>query len=290
MGITVFFPAYNDAASIVPLVRCALDVLPKLTNDYEVIVVNDGSRDATGELLDRLAEGLPRLRVIHHEVNRGYGAALRTGFTQASKDLIFYTDGDGQYDVSELPALLPLMNDDVDVVNGYKISRSDRLRRKVAGAIYNRMAHLLFRLPIRDGDCDFRLIRRRAIKQIELTSSSGTICVELVHKLCAAGSKFAELPVSHYPRAHGESQFFTPRRVGRTAYDFFVLWLKIVVLPRLRGVEGQGRVAARRPLAPVSHECVGRKEELSARALPFCPEEGERDEPQAVEERRRRKA
>jgi glycosyltransferase involved in cell wall biosynthesis len=226
-SISVFFPAFNDEMTIAALVGDALAVLPALTDDFEVLVVNDGSTDNTAAVLDELARVNPRVRVIHHKTNRGYGGALRTGFAQATKGLIFYTDGDGQYNVRELASLHRLMSDEVDVVNGYKIERSDSWRRKTLGAVYNQAVRLLFRIPIRDVDCDFRLIRRRAIERVELGSSSGSICVELTHKLHLAGCVFAEMPVHHYPRAHGRSQFLTVRRVGRTAFDLVSLWLKV---------------------------------------------------------------
>lgn len=226
-GISVFFPAYNDEASIAGLVGDALAVLPGLTEDFEVIVVNDGSTDGTAAVLDALARADPRVRVVHHGANRGYGAALRTGFAAATKELVFYTDGDGQYDVRELLLLRPLLVEGVDIVNGYKVQRADGWQRKAAGAAYNRLAHLLFNIPIRDVDCDFRLLRRRAVEPVELVSSSGSICVELVHKLHLRGCVFAEAPVRHHPRAHGRSQFFTPRRVARTAFDLLSLWLKV---------------------------------------------------------------
>jgi glycosyltransferase involved in cell wall biosynthesis len=226
-GISVFFPAYNDEASIAALVSDALAVLPALTDDFEVVVVDDGSTDGTAAVLDVLAREDPRVRIVRHESNRGYGAALRTGFASASKELVFYTDGDGQYDVRELAHLRPLLVDGVDIVNGYKVQRADGWQRKAIGAVYNRLAHLLFSIPIRDVDCDFRLIRRRAVERVDLVSSSGSICVELVHKLHRRGCVFAEVPVRHLPRAHGRSQFFTLGRVGRTALDLFSLWLRV---------------------------------------------------------------
>ena len=233
-SLSVFFPAFNDAQAIGALVGDALALLPNLTDDYEIIVVNDGSTDETAAVLDQLARAHERVRVVHHARNLGYGAALRSGFANARKELVFYTDGDGQYDVRELARLLPLLTAGVDVVNGFKIKRADSGRRKVIGGLYNRLARLLFRLPVRDVDCDFRLLRRRAIAGITLTSSSGAICVELVRKLHAAGCCFAEVPVHHYPRAHGRSQFFTPQRVARTVRDFCALWLRLVVLRRAR--------------------------------------------------------
>ena len=228
-SITVFFPAFNDEASIAPLVTSALAVLSTLTNDYEVIVVDDGSTDRTPAITDEMARSLPKVKVIHHPGNQGYGAALRTGFREASKDFIFYTDGDGQYDVRELLSLYSLMSEDVDVVNGYKRKRCDRYRRKALGAIYNTLARFFFRLPIRDIDCDFRLLRRSAIERISLGASSGVICVEMIRKLSSAGCVFREIPVGHYPRLHGKSQFFTPSRVVRTVFDLFVLWWKLVI-------------------------------------------------------------
>jgi glycosyltransferase involved in cell wall biosynthesis len=231
-SISIFFPAFNDEKNIASLVQNALNVLPTLTPDYEVIVVNDGSTDNTAAVLREMERLSPNVKVVHHPRNMGYGAALRTGFDHASKELVFYTDGDGQYDVREIATLYPLMRDGVDVVNGYKIERADARRRKVAGAIYNRTARLLFRLPIRDVDCDFRLLRQSALRKIELTASSGVICVELVRKLHAARCVFVETPVHHYSRLHGRSQFFTPHRVARTALDFFGLWLKLVASRR----------------------------------------------------------
>jgi glycosyltransferase involved in cell wall biosynthesis len=232
-SISVFFPAFNDEGTIASLVTEALAILPSLTDDYEVLVVDDGSTDATPAILDALAQNLPHTKVIRHAVNKGYGAALRTGFRRASKDLVFYTDGDGQYDVHELVALHPLLTNTVDVVNGYKIKRADEHHRIVIGKVYNWLAHALFRLPIRDVDCDFRLIRRRALQQLDLVSSSGAIGVEMVFKLHAAGCVFAEAPVHHYPRMHGRSQFFKPRRVARMALDFLRLWVKFIALAHL---------------------------------------------------------
>ena len=232
-SISVFFPAYNDAEAIAPLVLEALTVLPMLTDNYEVIVVNDGSTDATGAVLDELARALPRVKIVHHARNKGYGGALRSGFNTASKELIFYTDGDGQYDVRELLTLYPLLTPGVDVVNGYKVKRADAKDRKLLGTVYNRLVRLLFSIPIRDVNCDFRLLRSSAIGRVNLVSSSGAICVELIHKLHRAGCTFVEAPVHHYPRLFGRSQFFKPRRVARMASDLVSLWLGLVVLPNL---------------------------------------------------------
>lgn len=243
-SISAFFPAYNDENSITPLVEKVSAILQQVTNDYEVIVVNDGSSDGTADVLNELATRLPYLRVVHHPRNRGYGGALRSGFEHATKDMVFYTDGDGQYDVAEIANLIPLMTDDVDVVNGYKRKRSDNRRRIVLGGIYKFLSRNLFGLPIRDVDCDFRLMRRTMIQNIELTSTSGVVCTEMIYKLRMAGCRFAETPVHHYPRLHGQSQFFTVKRVARTGYDFFRLWMKLVVGRRLNfGSAGKSKSA-----------------------------------------------
>ena len=231
-GISVFFPAYNDEKTIGTLVSQALNLLPSLTDNYEVVVINDGSADATRRILEDLARKSKHLKVINHEQNFGYGMALRSGFSHASKDLIFYTDGDGQYDVREIQKLLSLMTSNCDVVNGYKIARSDAAYRKITGAVYNQVARLLFDLPIRDVDCDFRLIRRSAVRSIDLTSSGGTICVELIYKLRRKGYAFVETPIHHYPRPHGQSQFFTFRRVAQTVRELGLMWLRLVALRR----------------------------------------------------------
>jgi glycosyltransferase involved in cell wall biosynthesis len=228
-SISVFFPAYNDAGTIASLVVLADKTCRQLTDDYEVIVVNDGSPDHTGDILAELAAKYPNLRVVTHEKNRGYGGALRTGFASATKDLIFYTDGDAQYDARELALLVPLMTDDVDVVNGYKISRSDPLHRIIIGNIYRGIIKLAFGLKIRDVDCDFRLIRRTEFNKVRLFSNSGTICVEMVKSLQDAGLRFAECPVHHYHRAYGKSQFFNFKRLFKTFRDLSALWWKLVI-------------------------------------------------------------
>ena len=228
-GLSVFFPAYNDSGTIASLVITALRSARKLTPDHEVIVVNDGSADNTAEILDELARTYPEVRIVHHERNRGYGGALRTGFATATRDLVFYTDGDAQYDPAEMELLWRRFDDSVDVVNGYKISRSDPMHRIVIGRIYHHTVRVLFGLGVRDVDCDFRMIRRSVFDKVRLEKNSGVICLEMMKKITDAGFRIAEVPVHHYHRAYGKSQFFNFGRLFRTGVDVFKLWFALVV-------------------------------------------------------------
>jgi glycosyltransferase involved in cell wall biosynthesis len=230
-SLSVFFPAYNDAPSLPALVRKTFEVLERHVDDYEVIVINDGSYDNTGDVLDELRSTyMPHLRVITHPQNRGYGGALRTGLGAAKKEFVFYTDGDGQYDVGELPGLLALVGPRTGLVNGYKTERQDPQHRIWIGRLYNFCARLLFRIRIRDIDCDYRLIRRALLDRINLTSTSGTICVELVRKLELSGCEVKEIGVRHYPRLHGRSQFFRVRSLAQTFFQLGRLWVRLVVM------------------------------------------------------------
>lgn len=223
-GISVFFPAYNDGATIASLVITAAQACASVTDDYEVIVVENGSTDNTVEILEALAPQVDHLRVLTHREPLGYGGALRKGIASATKELIFYTDSDGQYDPSELPLLVAALTPDVDIVNGYKISRSDPLGRIIIGKLYHHAMRLLFGFTIRDVDCDFRLIRRDVFKKVQLESYSGSVCVELVAKAQDFGFRFAEVPVHHYHRAHGKSQFFNIPRIWQTVRQLSGLW------------------------------------------------------------------
>ncbi|MGE0362353.1 MAG: glycosyltransferase family 2 protein [Vicinamibacterales bacterium] len=246
-SLSVFFPAYNDSGTIASLVIRALHVAATLTADYEVIVVNDGSSDGTGEILDELTRVYPEhFRVVHHAVNRGYGGALRSGFAAATKDLVFYTDGDAQYDPGELTLLWQAMRPDVDWVNGWKISRSDPLHRIVIGRVYHHTVKLLFGLKVRDVDCDFRLMRRRMFDVVRLEKNSGVICLEMMKKFKDAGFRVAEVPVHHYHRAHGKSQFFNFPRIARTGVDVLKLWWALVVRHEHLAAPAPGRAGAER--------------------------------------------
>ncbi len=249
-SLSVFFPAYNDAGTIASLALMSHMAARQITADHEVIVVDDGSPDHTGELLDEMARHFPWLKVIHHDTNRGYGGALRTGFAAASKEIVFYTDGDAQYDPREMTRLYEALGPGVDFVNGYKISRHDPLHRIVIGRLYHWLVKIAFGLGLRDVDCDFRLMRRTVFDKVRLTRSSGVICVELMKKVQDHGFRVAEVPVHHYHRSYGKSQFFNFPRVGRTLVDLSRLWLDLVVgRQHLKPGTPHSSPTAREPLA-----------------------------------------
>jgi glycosyltransferase involved in cell wall biosynthesis len=228
-SLSIFFPAYNDAGTIASLALVAHMTAREITDDYEVIVVDDGSPDHTGALLDEMARSFPWLKVVHHGKNRGYGGALRTGFETASKDLVFYTDGDAQYDPREMTRLFEAFTPAVDFVNGIKIERNDPFHRKVIGRLYHTFVKTMFRLRLQDVDCDFRLMRRSVFDKVVLTRSSGVICVELMKKVQDHGFRIAQVGVHHYHRTYGKSQFFNFPRVARTLVDLTKLWWELVV-------------------------------------------------------------
>src|SRR5919198_3662681 len=251
-GLSVLFPAYNDSGTIASMVIRTVKAASELTPDFEIIVVDDGSGDGTADIADELARTYPQVRAVHHPTNRDYGAALQTGFRTATKELIFYTDGDAQYDPSELAKLWAGMTGDVDLVNGYKISRADPVHRIVIGRIYHYIVSILFGLGLRDVDCDFRLMRRAIFEQINLQKTSGIICVEMMKKIEDAGFRIAEVPVHHYHRAFGRSQFFNFRRLFRTGCDLLVLWYELVV-------RGEHRRGAPTPLARQAADPANRR-------------------------------
>ncbi|HUQ91688.1 MAG TPA: glycosyltransferase family 2 protein [Bryobacteraceae bacterium] len=230
-SLTAFFPAYNDAPSLPGLIAKTFEVLQDCADDFEVIVVNDGSHDNTGAVLAALAlQYGPRRRVVTHPENRGYGRALRTGFAAAEKEWVFYIDGDGQYDVGELPELLKQVDTEVSLGNGYKLARNDPWHRICIGKLYNIFARSLFRIRLRDVDCDFRLIRRSLLKDIPLTSTSGSICVEPVRKIETSGCSVAEVGAHHFPRLYGRPQFFRVRSILTAFRESIELYVRTVLI------------------------------------------------------------
>jgi glycosyltransferase involved in cell wall biosynthesis len=229
-SITAFFPCYNDSGTIASVVITADRTLRDLADDYEIIVGNDASTDNSAEILEELRKHYPRLRVLNHETNREYGGNLRSMFAAATKDLIFYTDGDAQYDPAEVRELYALLGPDIDVVQGWKIERHDPLHRKNIGRVYHHFVRMWFGLHLRDVDCDFRLFRRHVLESFPLESNTGCITVEMMTRTEQGGFKVVEVPVHHYHRAYGQSQFFNFRRVARTLIELSGLWVRLKLL------------------------------------------------------------
>jgi glycosyltransferase involved in cell wall biosynthesis len=247
-SLSIFFPVYNDWGTIGSMVALAISTAEQIANDYEIILVNDGSGESTVEVLSFIEKQFPQVRVVHHKKNRGYGGALRTGFAEARKGYVFYTDGDAQYDVRELKKLVAAMRPGIDVVNGYKIKRHDPWYRIAIGKLYHTVTKLAFGFTIRDVDCDFRLMRRGVFDRIHLEHNSGVICVEMIKKLHDAGCRFAEVPVSHFFRASGKSTFFKFNRIFRVGVDLTKLWWRLVV----RKEKANGKLVYDRPREIVS--------------------------------------
>jgi glycosyltransferase involved in cell wall biosynthesis len=226
-SLSIFFPCYNDAGTIGSLVLLAFRVAEWLTDDYEVIVIDDMSTDNSRAILEGLQPRYPRLKVVYHESNKGYGGALKTGIAAAGKEFVFYTDGDGQYDVLELVRLAERMNDGVDVVNGYKVNRADAWFRRLVGFIYNKTVRFAFGIKMRDIDCDFRLMRRTIFERVSLESDTGVICTEMMKKIQDQGYTVVDVPVHHFHRLYGASQFFTGTHLARSLWALAKYWRKI---------------------------------------------------------------
>lgn len=218
-SLSIFFPCLNDGRTLPNLVEKAYRVGEMVAENVDVTIIENGSSEMTRNVLERLEKKYSKLRVISYPKPLGYGGALREGFAHATGDWVFYTDGDGQYDPMELTKLIEKLSDRIDVVNGYKRDRKDAMYRNVLGSVYNQLLQRLYHPPIRDVDCDFRLIRRAKLSHIVLKTSSGLTCLELLLKLQKVGARFAEVGVSHFPRLGGRSEFFRFSVLMRTAFE-----------------------------------------------------------------------
>lgn len=203
LSLSVFFPCYNEEANVERVTAAALEACRAITDDFEVIIVNDGSRDRTGELADKLAAEHPEVRAVHNNPNRGYGGALQRGFTSATKEWVFYTDGDGQFDFKEIPRLLPLL-DQFDIVSAYRVNRQDSIMRKINAWGWTTLCNLLLGLRLRDIDCAFKIYPRRLFDEIEMRSEGALIDAEILARAKRKGYRIGQVGVSHYPRTAGE--------------------------------------------------------------------------------------
>jgi glycosyltransferase involved in cell wall biosynthesis len=227
VSITVFFPCYNEQANVRRVVEQATGVLEKLGADYEVLVVDDGSSDATGRIADEIAAGHNRVRAIHHPRNLGYGAALQSGLRAATKELVFYTDGDGQFDLAELPPLLRLM-EQYDIVCGYRMNRQDNLVRKFNGWAWTKLVQFAFSLNVRDVDCAFKLYKRAIFDDIKMESTGALISTEILARATRKGYTMTQRGVHHYPRTAGRQTGASPRVILRAFRELWKLRRRIL--------------------------------------------------------------
>jgi glycosyltransferase involved in cell wall biosynthesis len=233
-SLTVFFPCYNEEANVEHVTRQALGVCPQVTDDFEVLIVNDGSRDRTGEIADRLAAELSCVRAVHNRPNRGYGGALRRGFEEARKQWVFFTDGDGQFDLRELVKLPPMLARG-DIVCGYRLVRNDPLHRWLNSRCWTTLSCLLFDMRVRDLNCAFKLLPRRLFDEIELRSAGALITAELLARARRRGYRWAEVGVHHYPRTAGVQTGANPKVILRAFVELARLWRDIRSQPRSEG-------------------------------------------------------
>ena len=232
-ALSYFFPAHNEAANLAGLVEEALATLPSLADEFEIVIVDDGSKDATPALADELAAAHPQVRAVHHPVNQGYGAALRTGFAAARFDHLAFTDGDRQFKVADLGRLIErLQAGTADAVVGYRIQRADPLVRTVYAKLYRLANRIFFGLRIRDVDCACKLFKRSALEGMSVESDGAFFSAELLIKLRARGRRIDEVGVPHYPRTAGSPTGAKPQVVFRAVRDFWALRLRLWAAPK----------------------------------------------------------
>jgi len=226
--LTYFFPAHNEEDNLRGLVEEALTTLPALAETFEIVIVDDGSRDDTPGIADELAGANPRVRAVHHPTNLGYGAALRSGFAAARYANIAFTDGDRQFKVADLGRLIErLRGGDVDAVVGYRIQRADPLVRTVYARLYRLANRIFFGLTVRDVDCACKLFSRASLEGVNVESGGAFLSAELLIKLRARGGRLAEVGVPHYPRTAGSPTGAKPQVVFRAVRDFWLLRLRM---------------------------------------------------------------
>jgi glycosyltransferase involved in cell wall biosynthesis len=230
-ALSIFFPAFNEAEIIEKTVTDATRVAGSVARDFEIIVVDDGSRDGTAEVVERLAAADPRIRLARHDRNRGYGAALRTGFAEARKELVFFTDADGQFDMAEIVKLFALLPSAPAVV-GYRIKRNDPPHRLFIAKTYNIIMRIVFGLRVRDIDCAFKLFRREVLAPLDLESNGAFISSELLIKLRRNGVSIAQCGVHHYPRTTGYSKGANFAVIAKTIRDIVRLRLGLPLAGR----------------------------------------------------------
>ena len=222
LSISAFFPCYNEEANVESTTQAMLNKFRRISDDFEIIIVNDGSRDRTGEIADQLAREHTCVRVVHNETNFGYGGALQRGFRAATKHWVFYTDGDGQFDVDEIDQLLALI-DRYDIVSAYRLNRQDSLMRKLNALAWTTLVNVVFRMRVRDIDCAFKLFPRRLFDEMTLKSHGALIDTEILARATRLGYRIGQVGVHHYPRTAGRQSGASPRVILRAFKELIAL-------------------------------------------------------------------
>ena len=225
-SLSIFFPCYNEAANVGAMIDQAVQVGEAYGIDYEVLVIDDGSSDDSAQMVQNRAKKNPRIRLVRHSKNMGYGAALRTGFKNVTKDLVFLTDGDNQFHLSEIDKLFSKI-DSCDVVVGYRINRQDKATRRLNGFLWTKLTKLLFGLPTRDVDCAFKLFRKRALEGLEPKSDHLMIHAEILARIKKNGFKIEEIGVTHYPRGAGKATATGFTRILKSFRELLSLYWQI---------------------------------------------------------------
>lgn len=223
LSLSVFFPAHNEVDNIGPLTEKTVSVLREVLTEFEVLIINDGSTDGTRELADELDAKYPEVRAIHHEVNRGYGGAVKTGIASCTKDWIFFTDGDGQFDIGEIRNLLDHSHDH-DAVVGYRMDRQDPAHRKLFAFCWGTLIRFLFGFRVKDLDCAFKLFRRTYFDGVELKAEGAVISVEFFAILTRNQARIKQIGVHHYPRTMGEQSGGNPKVIFRAFRELFLFY------------------------------------------------------------------
>lgn len=226
LSISAFFPCYNEEANVENTTMAALKTLRRVADDFEVIIVDDGSKDRTGQIADRLATQYPEVRAVHNRPNLGYGGALQRGFREATKPWVFYTDGDGQFDFEEIETVLPLLAQ-YDIVSAYRLNRRDPWIRKVNALGWTSLVNLVFGLWLRDIDCAFKIFPRVLFDEIEMRSHSALIDAEVLARAKRLGYSIGQIGVHHYPRAAGAQTGADPRVILQAFKELFRLHREI---------------------------------------------------------------
>lgn len=227
ISISLFFPCFNEEENVERTVLAALAACKGLFSDFEIIVVDDGSRDRTGKIADRLAGEHEHVRAVHNQPNRGYGGALQRGFSEARKDYVFFTDGDGQFDVGELSLLADVI-DGYDMVVGYRLDRKDTLIRKFNAWCWTTLCNRVFGMKIRDVDCAFKLLPRRLLDEIHLHSQGAMISAELLARAIRKGYRIGQVGVHHFPRRAGTPTGANPKVILRAFAELIKLRKMII--------------------------------------------------------------